>query len=89
MRRPLGMPRQIPAERLGCALPFAVTAPPLRGFWNARGVRLVATDLDWSRGRGPEARGSGEALLMVLAGRRGVAGELTGPGAAILHRRLG
>lgn len=89
MRRPLGMPRQVPVERLLCALPFAVTAPPLRGFWHARGVRLVATDLDWSRGKGPEARGSGEALLMILAGRRGVAGELTGPGASILQQRLG
>lgn len=89
MRRPLGMQRQIPAERLLCALPFAVTAPPLRGFWNARGVRLVATDLDWSWGRGPEARGPGEAILMALAGRRSVAHELTGPGALILEQRLG
>lgn len=89
MRRPLGMPRQIPPERLLCALPFAVAAPPLRGFWKARGVRLVASDLDWSRGRGPETRGPGEAVLMVLAGRRGVARELSGPGAAILERRLG
>ena len=89
MRRPLGMRRQIPAERLLCALPFAVTAPPLRGFWNARGVRVVATDLDWSRGKGPEARGPAEAVLMVLAGRRGVACELTGPGASILQERLG
>jgi uncharacterized protein (TIGR03083 family) len=89
MRRPLGMQRHIPAERLLCALPFAVTAPPLRGFWNARGVRLVATDLDWSRGKGPEARGPAEAVLMVLAGRRGVAGDLTGPGATILEQRLG
>lgn len=89
MRRPLGMRRQIPAERLLCALPFAVTAPPLRGFWNARGVRLVAADLDWSRGKGPEARGSAEAVLMVLAGRRAVAHELTGPGAPILQERLG
>ena len=89
MRRPLGVARKIPSERLLCALPFAVTAPPLRGFWHARGVRLAATDLDWARGRGPEARGPGEALLMVLAGRRGVARDLTGPGAAVLGRRLG
>lgn len=89
MRRPLGMQRQIPADRLLCALPFAVTAPPLRGFWNARSVRLIATDLDWCRGRGPEARGRGEAVLMVLAGRRGVAQELSGPGAGILQQRLG
>jgi uncharacterized protein (TIGR03083 family) len=89
MRRPLGMPRAIPAERLRYALPFAVTAPPLRGLWHARGVRLVADDVGWARGSGPEARGDAEAVLMVLAGRRGVAAELTGPGAAVLRRRLG
>lgn len=89
MRRPLGVPREIPAERLRYALPFAVTAPPLAGFWHGRGVRLVATDLDWAHGRGPEARGPGEAVLMALAGRRGVAAELTGPGAPLLQRRLG
>ena len=88
MRRPLDMQREIPAERLQCALPFAVTAPPLRGFWNARRVRLIATDLDWAWGRGPEAKGPAEAVLMVLAGRRGVADELSGPGASILQERL-
>ncbi|TYP88983.1 maleylpyruvate isomerase family mycothiol-dependent enzyme [Blastococcus xanthinilyticus] len=89
IRRPLGMPRTIPAERLLHALPFAVTAPPLRGFWTARGVRLVATDLDWSRGRGPEARGTAEAILMTMAGRPAAARDLDGPGATILQRRLG
>ncbi len=89
IRRPLGLPRKIPAERLDYAIPFAVTAPPLRGFWHARGVRLIATDLDWSHGRGPEARGDAETVLMVLAGRATVARELTGPGSEVLHRRLG
>lgn len=89
IRRPLGMPRRVPAERLLYALRFAVTAPPLRGFWHARGVRLVATDVDWARGKGPEARGEAEAVLMTLAGRPGVARELTGPGVSILQRRLG
>jgi uncharacterized protein (TIGR03083 family) len=89
IRRPLGMPRTIPAERLRYALPFTVTAPPLRGFWNARGVRLIATDLDWTRGKGPEARGTAEAVLMTMAGRRDAARELDGPGGAILQARLG
>lgn len=89
IRRPLGFLRTAPPERLRYALPFAVTAPPLRGFWKARGVRLIATDLDWTYGRGPEARGLGEAVLMTMAGRRGVAQELSGPGAAILSERLG
>lgn len=89
IRRPLGLARAIPPERLRYALPFAVTAPPLRGFWKARGVRLVATDVDWAHGRGPEARGPGEAVLMTMAGRRGVAMELTGAGAVVLTERLG
>ncbi|WP_435747473.1 maleylpyruvate isomerase family mycothiol-dependent enzyme [Nocardioides sp. SYSU DS0663] len=89
IRRPLGKPRAIDPDRLRFALGFAVTAPPLRGFWKARGVRVVATDVDWALGRGPEARGPGEAVLMSLAGRRGAADGLTGPGSAVLRRRLG
>src|SRR6185312_8162318 len=78
IRRPLGMPRDVPADRLAVALPFAVWAPPLRGFWKARGARLVATDLDWAHGRGPEARGPAEAVLLALAGRGDAAAGLTG-----------
>lgn len=88
IRRSLGVPRAIPQERLSQALPFAVWAPPLRGFWRARGVRLVATDLDWAHGRGPEARGPAEAVLMAMAGRGAGAMELAGPGARILQDRL-
>jgi len=89
IRRPLGMPREIPDERLRFALGMALRAPVIRGFWNARGVRLAAEDLSWAHGKGPEARGAGEAVLMTLAGRRGVASELSGPGAEVLSRRLG
>jgi uncharacterized protein (TIGR03083 family) len=89
IRRPLGLRRDIPSARLGYALRFALFAPPLRGAWKGRGTRLVATDLDWSFGRGPEARGPAEAVLMVLAGRRGAAGELSGPGRQVLVERFG
>jgi len=89
IRRPLGMPRQVPPERLRVALPFAMTAPPIRGFWHVRGVKVVATDVDWSAGVGPEVRGPGEAILMAIAGRRGVAQELSGPGKDRLVQRLG
>lgn len=89
IRRPLGRPREIPRERLRRALAFALVAPPLRGGWRLRGVRVIATDVDWSYGVGPEARGSGEAVLMTMAGRRGIAQELEGPGARRLAQRLG
>jgi hypothetical protein len=49
----------------------------------------VATDLDWTSGRGPKVRGTAEALLMAVAGRRGIAAELSGPGRDRLARRLG
>lgn len=89
IRRPLGLPREIPVDRMRIALDFAAWAPPLRGFWHTRGVRMVATDVDWARGRGPEAAGLAEAVLMTLAGRAGVAQELSGPGKDILVQRLG
>lgn len=48
IRRPLGLRRTIPPERQRVALDFVRYAPAIRGAWLARGVRLVATDLDWS-----------------------------------------
>ena len=88
IRRVLGAPRVIAAERLLVALDFARWAPLIRGALRARGVRLVATDVDWSAGTGPEVRGPGEALLMVMAGRRDALTDLDGPGLTKLAARL-
>lgn len=88
VRRPLGLPREIPGERIAPVLRFALFAPVIRGILRVRGVRLVATDLDWSFGSGPEARGPAEALLMVIGGRRGIVPELSGPGTAKLAERI-
>ncbi|WP_028922642.1 maleylpyruvate isomerase family mycothiol-dependent enzyme [Pseudonocardia acaciae] len=89
IRRPLGLPRQIPPDRLAQGLRCAMIAPPIGAYWRTRGLRLIATDLDWSHGNGPEVRGPGEALLMAAAGRRGVVEELAGPGQATLAGRIG
>ncbi len=88
IRRPLGLPREVPAERLVRTLRCALLVPQVRGFWRARGLRLVATDLDWSAGSGPEVRGPAEAILMAVVGRRGVVEELSGPGQHILAGRI-
>jgi uncharacterized protein (TIGR03083 family) len=88
IRRPLGMARSVPPERLLPALQFARFAPPIGAFWRARGLRLVASDLGWSAGSGPTVEGPGEPLLMAIAGRRGVVSELAGPGRAILAARI-
>jgi uncharacterized protein (TIGR03083 family) len=88
IRRALGRPRVVPEERLRTALAFAPWAPVLPAWRNVRGLRLVATDLDWSRGDGAEVRGPGEALLMAIAGRADALPDLTGPGLPTLERRV-
>ncbi|GAA3605518.1 maleylpyruvate isomerase family mycothiol-dependent enzyme [Microlunatus ginsengisoli] len=88
IRRPLGMPRQIPAELLRCVLDDSVRSPELPGWHLSRGVRLTPTDLDWSHGSGPEITGPAESVLMAVAGRQSAVGELAGPGQVILARRL-
>ena len=88
IRRSIGILRTIDPERLRTALDFARFAPTIRGAWRARGVRLVASDLDWSHGTGPEVRGTGEALLMAMAGRRAALDDLDGPGKAKLAQHI-
>ena len=82
IRRGLRLPRVIPPQR-------PLIGPDIGGLWRIRGVRVVATDIGFSAGTGPEVRGTGEALLMAIAGRRGVVGELSGPGQGKLAGRIG
>jgi uncharacterized protein (TIGR03083 family) len=88
IRRPLGQPRTIPAERLQRVLEAVPSNPRLGAGRRIRGLRLHATDIDWSHGNGPEVAGPGEALLMAITGRRSVVDELTGPGQPTLAARL-
>jgi uncharacterized protein (TIGR03083 family) len=86
VRRPLGLTRGIPEPPLRVALDFARISPVIGGARRTRGVRLVATDMEWSAGRGPDVRGAAEALLLAMTGRTAhVAGELTGDGMRLLR----
>lgn len=89
IRRPFGMPREIPADRLIAGLQMARSAPPIGAAKRIKGLTLTATDLDWSIGEGPPVEGTGEALLMAMAGRHSIVAELSGPGVAILADRIG
>jgi len=89
IRRPLGRPRPIPADRL------AVVAEILRhhrigagGATRAKGLRLEADDIDWAVGEGPVLRGPGEALVMALAGRATAVSDLAGDGKDELSKRM-
>jgi uncharacterized protein (TIGR03083 family) len=85
IRRPLGKLRTIPEERLRVSLNYARISPVIAGARRTRGLRLVATNMTWSAGRGPEVRGSAESLLMAMTGRAAkVSGDLSGDGMALL-----
>lgn len=95
VRRPLGLTHPIPADALGPVSEFVLQTPwPLSGVVGGNagrrvaGVRLVASDVDWSRGDGPDVNASAEAIARLLYGRRLTAEELSGPGAQILRSRL-
>lgn len=86
IRRPLGRPRDIPAERLLSALRHP--DPLARPTRYTRGLRFAATDLDWTQGDGPEVRGPAEALALAVVGRPAALEELTGDGVPTLRERL-
>ena len=75
-------------------------APSLCTAWKVRdvvahvkrvkGLHLKATDLDWEHGDagGAEVTGTGEAILMAMAGRPAALDDLSGPGVAQLRERI-
>ncbi|PKH40493.1 TIGR03083 family protein [Nocardioides alpinus] len=95
VRHPLGLVQPLSAEVLGPVADFVLRTPwPLNGVVGGSaarrvdGVRLAASDVDWSHGVGPEARASAEAIARLLYGRPLAADELTGPGADVVRARL-
>lgn len=88
-RRPLQIPRTIPEERLRVALDAAKGVQPVLGNKKRiAGLKLVATDMEWTHGDGPEVRGTGEALLMTMHGRGAALDDLSGEGLGALRSRF-
>jgi uncharacterized protein (TIGR03083 family) len=88
MRRPLGIERVPPVERtVGALWSMVRTGSVLGNKKRIAGLRLVATDADWSHGEGPEVRGPAEALLLATCGRDVALAELEGPGLETLRTR--
>jgi uncharacterized protein (TIGR03083 family) len=90
IRRPLGLRRDIPDQRLQKTLTY-LTAGPVSGVVPAGrvdGLRFEADDVDWGSGSGPAVRGRAEALLLALSGRTVALDHLSGDGVSTLRRRL-
>jgi uncharacterized protein (TIGR03083 family) len=85
---PLGLELDTPPEaaRDGATRVWSMGWP----FWakrHLRGLRLTATDVDWSAGSGADVHGPIQALLLLVTGRTATAApRLSGEGTAQLTR---
>ncbi len=87
--RPLGLVATAsPAATVACLRMYEGASFPVGGKKRIAGLRLVATDVDWTHGEGAEVTGSGVSLLLAMTGRAVGADELDGPGASTLVARL-
>jgi uncharacterized protein (TIGR03083 family) len=86
VRRPLGLQHAFPADILGAVADVLLRRSyPWGRTHRVTGVRMEASDADWSTGRGPVVGGPLEAIVMVLAGRTSAVSDLDGDGVALLH----
>ncbi len=69
LRAALRQPRTTPPERVRVALKGIARVPRLRTKALVARNTWAALDLDWRAGRGPVIEGTGEEILLALAGR--------------------
>lgn len=78
---PLGRVRKMPAPAAAAAAQRAWDLRfPFRAQQRLAGLRLDATDIDWSVGSGTPVTGPISALLMLITGRDAAVGQLSGDG---------
>lgn len=83
--RPLGLRHEMPVEAALDVLSTCIAKASMMGTRRlVTSVRLVATDTDWSHGRGPLISGPAQELAMLVAGRGADTDLLEGEGQALL-----
>jgi len=89
IRRPTGLTRSVPPATL---LTVADTVKrigfPLHARKRIAGLRMSATDSDWSAGDGPCVEGPLASLIFVMAGRTAPLDDLSGDGKQTLQARM-
>ena len=89
--RPLGVDVSAPLDVWRIVLGFVSSPAAKRGFvppGRLAGLRLRATDQDWTHGDGAEVTGPSEALALGALGRPVALEDLSGDGVATLRGRL-
>lgn len=86
---PLRLGRPVPVDAAAVAATKAWTMGwPFWAKRRLRGLRLTATDVDWSVGSGVPVEAPIAAVLLALVGRPAAAAQLSGEGADDLGARL-
>jgi uncharacterized protein (TIGR03083 family) len=88
IRLPLGQPRAVPHERMRLVAGYLDGNGFYPGKKLAQGLRLEATDTDWTTGAGPVVCGPIESLVLTLSGRFIAVKDLHGDGLATLSGRI-
>lgn len=89
IRRPLQIQRSLPDDTLvEVADGLKSIGFPLATKKRIAGLRLVANDVAWSSGNGPEVEGPIESLILAMAGRTAGLEDLTGDGITLLQSRM-
>ena len=89
--RPLGLDVSAPLSTWKVVLTFLTSPTASRGFvpkGRTSGLRVRATDQDWSYGSGVDVQGPSEALALAILGRRPALSDLSGEGLALLRSRF-
>ena len=66
---------------------YKKTGMPLHGKKRVAGLKLRATDVDWSTGDGPEVAGPCMSLILGMVGRSGALDDCNGDGVGTLRSR--
>jgi uncharacterized protein (TIGR03083 family) len=87
--RPTGRSVAIPPVTLAAVADFVRGSTPLlHGKQRSAGLRLHATDIDWTAGDGPEVSGPAVSLILAMTGRKPALSDLTGDGLETLRSRV-
>jgi uncharacterized protein (TIGR03083 family) len=88
IRRAVGARGEHPAEHLTTlAESYKKTGAPLRAKKRLEGLKVTATDLDWTSGEGPEVRGPCMSLILAMVGRADALADCEGDGVGTLKSR--
>ena len=89
IRHPLGQAGDSSPEAMAACLElYKGTGFPVGTKKRIEGLRMIATDVGWSHGTGPEVSGPALPLLLAMTGRAAGLADLAGAGLDTMRQRM-